>query len=196
MRILHKYVQVVDTITEGLGWVSMILVVITIVIGFYNVVARYVGRFVGLQLSYNVFIELQWYLFSLIFFLGFAYILKHNINVRVDFIYAKWPKKRKATLDFWGHLFFLLPFCIMAIWVSISPVMRSWGQLPDGTWGTWELSPDPSGLPRAPIKSMIVLSFTMLLAQTISELVKLWPVMRGQGEFVPLEESDTPLRIE
>jgi TRAP-type mannitol/chloroaromatic compound transport system permease small subunit len=196
LHILRKYVQIVDAISEGLGWISMILVVATIVIGFFNVLARYVGRFIGLQLSSNLFIELQWYLFSLIFFFGFAYILKHNINVRVDFIYAKWPKKRKATLDFWGHLFFLIPFCILAIWVSISPVMRSWGQLPDGSWGTWEISPDPSGLPRAPIKSMIVLAFTMLLAQTLSELIKLWPVMRGQGEFVPLEEIEAPLRIE
>ena len=85
----------------------MMVVVLTVVIGFYNVLARYVGRFVGAQLSSNLLIETQWYLFSMVFFLGFAYIMKNGINVRVDFIYAKWPRSRQATVDFWGHLCFL-----------------------------------------------------------------------------------------
>lgn len=199
LRALLKYTQVVDSISERLGWLSMFLVVLTVIIGFYNVVARYFGRFIGTQLSSNLFIELQWYLYSLVFFLSFAYILKHGINVRVDFIYAKWPKKRKAMVDFWGHLFFLVPFCIMGIWVTVNPVLSSWGRLPNGGWGTWELSPDPSGLPRAPIKTMIIVAFVLLLLQVIAELIKLWPVMHGREELVVVDElgeRDEPLRLE
>jgi len=186
-----------DGISERFGELSMVIVVITVVIGFYNVVARYTGRYTGVQLSSNLFIELQWYLYSLVFLFGFAYILKHGINVRVDFIFAKWPKKRKATLDFWGHLFFLVPFCIMAIYVTINPVMVSWGRLPNGGWGNWELSPDPSGLPRAPIKTMIIFAFVLLLLQAFAELIKLWYVMRGHEELA-VEElgGDAPIRIE
>ena len=195
--LLAKYIQIVDAISERLGWLSMFIVVITVIIGFFNVVARYSGRFIGMQLSSNVLIETQWYLYSLVFFFGFAYILKHGINVRVDFIYAKWPKERKAKLDFWGHLFFLVPFCIMAIWVTINPVLTSWGQRPNGTWGTWELSPDPSGLPRAPIKSMIIVAFVLLLLQTIAELIKLWDVAHGQDiDLEELGSSEAPIRIE
>lgn len=198
MRTLIRYTQVVDNISERLGWVSMILVIVTVIIGFFNVVVRYLGQFIGVQLSSNRFIELQWYLYSLVFFLGFAYILKHGINVRVDFIYAKWPKKRKAMIDFWGHLFFLVPFCIMAIYVTINPVLVSWGRLPNGGWGTWELSPDPSGLPRAPIKTMIIVAFVLLFLQTIAELIKLWIVLKGHEELVVVEELEVegPLRIE
>lgn len=195
--LLNKYIQIADAISERLGWLSMLLVVITVGIGFYNVIARYLGRFIGMQLSSNVFIETQWYLYSLVFFLGFVYILKHGINVRVDFIYAKWPKERKAKLDFWGHLLFLVPFCLMGIWVTVNPVLTSWGRQPGGTWGMWELSPDPSGLPRAPIKTMIIVAFVLLLLQTIAELIKLWDVAHGQDiDLEELGSSEAPLRIE
>lgn len=184
MGLLTRYTRAIDAISEVMGWVSMFLVVVTVAIGFYNVMARYVGRFIGVTLSSNLYIELQWYLYSLVFLLGFSYILKHGINVRVDFLYAKWSTRRKAIIDFWGHLLFLVPFTILGIWVSINPVLSSWGRRPNGSWGSWELSPDPSGLPRAPIKSMIVVGFVLLLLQAIAELIKLALVIRGREEFV------------
>lgn len=198
MRLLGKYVQFIDALTERVGWLSMLIAALTVFVGFYNVVARFVGRYIGVQLSSNMFIELQWYMFSLVFFLSFAYILKNGINVRVDFIYAKWSKQRKATLDFWGHLFFLLPFCVIGIWFTINPVLSSWGRLPNGGWGPWEMSPDPSGLPRAPIKSMIIVAFSLLLLQTTAELIKLYAIIRGQEDLLEIRsaESDAPLRIE
>lgn len=171
-QALLTFSRFIDSISEWVGKLSMILVIITVVVGFYNVLVRYIGQFVGAQLSSNLFIEMQWYLYSLVFFLGFAYILKHGINVRVDFIYANWPKKRKALVDFWGHLLLLIPFCIIGIWVSINPVLTSWRQ--------WELSPDPSGLPRAPLKTMIIVTFALLLVQTVSELIKLYVVLKGE----------------
>jgi TRAP-type mannitol/chloroaromatic compound transport system permease small subunit len=196
MRALLRFSRVIDNLSDRLGWIAMILVVAVVVIGFYNVVSRYLGYYVGVNLSSNFWIELQWYLYSLIFFLGFAYILRHGINVRVDFIYSKWSKKRQALLDFWGHLFFLVPYCIIGIYVTINPVLVSWGRLPNGTWGKWEVSPDPSGLPRAPIKTMIIIAFVFLLLQAISELIKLAAVSRGYEEEVTLEEVHGPLRLE
>ncbi len=198
MRALLNLSRLVDRVSDWLGELAKWLVLVTLAVGFYNVVARYVGRFIGVQLSSNVFIELQWYLYSLVFLLGFAYILKHEINVRVDFLYTTWPVRRKALLDFWGHLLFLIPFCLLAIYVTVSPVLRSWGQLPSGAWGPWELSPDPGGLPRAPLKSVIIFAFTMLLLQTLSELVKLWVIIQGKDETLALDKHgpDQPLRIE
>jgi TRAP-type mannitol/chloroaromatic compound transport system permease small subunit len=195
---LIKFSKIVDAITERSGQLATFVVVITIAIGFFNVAARYVGRFIGLQLSSNLFIELQWYLYSLVFFLGFAFILKHGVNVRVDFLYAKWPEKRKALVDFLGHLLFVVPFCVMGIYVTINPVLSSWGRLPNGSWGTWELSADPNGLPRAPIKTMIIIAFVLLLFQTISELIKLYAILRGQEVLVKdmIDHGDSERPIE
>lgn len=197
-RILVQYMRLVDKLSDSLGAISMYLVIITVAIGFANVVLRYVGRFIGQRLSSNFFIELQWYLYSLIFLFGFAYILKHNINVRVDFWYANQSPKRKAMIDFIGHLLALIPFCILGLVVSFNPVLISWGRRPGGEWGTWELSPDPSGLPRAPIKTMILVGFFMLLLQGTVEMIRLWAIMRDIDELKPteIEELEAPLRIE
>ncbi len=196
MEIAKKIVNVIEAMSEGLGWLSQMIVPITILVGFSNVVLRYTGQIVGLKLTSNVIIELQWYLYTLIFFFGFAYILKHNINVRVDFWFANQSHHRKAWIDFVGHLLALLPFCLLALYVTYQPVLTSWGYRPNGTWGTWEVSPDPNGLPRAPIKSMVLVAFGMLLLQTIAELIKLGTIIRWGEELFEIEESEVPLRIE
>lgn len=172
MRKLLKISSVIDSVTEQFGKASAICVLLTIAVGFYNVIARHLGRFIGIKLTTNMLIELQWYLFSLTFLLGFAAILKHGENVRVDFLYTRWTPQTKAWVDLIGHAVFLVTFCIIGLYVSTHPVLQSWGRLPDGTFGAWELSPDPDGLPRAPIKSMILVGFGMLLLQTFSEIIK------------------------
>lgn len=154
---------------------------LTIAVGFYNVIARYIGRFIEVKLTSNLFIELQWYLFSLTFLLGFSYVLKHGLNVRVDFLYTNWSAKTKAWVDLVGHAIFLTLFCIIGLYVTTHPVLQSWGLLPDGSFGTWELSPDPDGLPRAPIKSMMLVAFGMLFLQTISEIIKNIAVIKGEA---------------
>ncbi|MCL4299272.1 MAG: TRAP transporter small permease subunit [Anaerolineae bacterium] len=183
MQALLKFAHFIDRLTETIGGLANWIVIITVVIGFYNVVARYMGRFVGARLSSNVFIELQWYLFSLIFFFGFAYILKHGVNVRVDFLYTRWSDKQKAWVDLLGTLLFLIPLCLIGIYVTYNPVMTSWGRRPNGTWGMWEVSPDPEGLPRAPIKTMIIVAFALLLLQSIAQTIKHWAVIRGHTEI-------------
>ncbi|HRQ41964.1 MAG TPA: TRAP transporter small permease subunit [Chloroflexota bacterium] len=176
----------------------MYLVLPTVFIGFANVILRYTGQYIGRRLTSNAIIEIQWYLYSLIFFFGFAYILKHNINVRVDFWYGQQSPKRKAIIDFAGHLIALVPFCILGLVVTYNPVMLSWGRRFDGSWGTWEMSPDPSGLPRAPIKTMILFGFITLLLQAIVELIRLYGTLRDIDELqrTKPEEREAPLRIE
>lgn len=183
MNFLLKISRGIDRFTDFIGGLTNYIVIATIAIGFYNVFVRYTGRFIGMQLSSNLFIELQWYLFSMTFFLSFAYVLKHNVNVRVDFLYAGWSERTKAFVDFFGTLLFLVPFCLLGIYVTLNPVMSSWGRLPDGSFGTMEWSPDPNGLPRAPIKSMITVAFVMLLAQAISQAIKYFAILMGHVEI-------------
>lgn len=198
MRAIKKYMQIIDKFTEVLGSLSMYIVVITVLLGFANVVLRYLGRFVQIRLTSNLLIEMQWYLYSLIFFFGFAYIFKHNINVRVDFWFANQSPKRRAMIDFIGHLVALIPFCLLGIVVTVNPVLASWGLRPNGTWGTWELSPDPSGLPRAPIKTMILVAFITLLLQATVEMIRLYAVLKDVDDLKPehLVDSEAPIRIE
>lgn len=191
MNALLRVSRAIDAVTEFIGRLLPYLVVIMIGVGFYNVVTRYLGRFIGVTLTNNSALEIQWYMYSVIFFFGFAYILKHNLNVRVDFLYAKWSPQRRAWIDLIGTVLFLIPFCILGIYVTINPVMASWGRLPNGSWGTWEMSPDPFGLPRAPIKSMIIVAFVLLLLQALSQVIKYLAVLThsvSDAEAAVIEE--------
>lgn len=181
---MMRFARWMDSFSMWLGKAAAFLVILTVAIGFYNVVARYLGRFIGVKLTTNMLIELQWYLFSLTFLLGFPYILKIGENVRVDFLYANWSMKTKAWVNLIGHLF-LLTFCVIGIWVTFYPVLQSWGLLPDGTFGQWEVSPDPDGLPRAPIKTMMPVGFALLFLQGLAEIFK--NIARIRGEEIPFE---------
>ncbi len=190
---LLKISQAIDTFADKLGWLANWVVLLTVGVGFYNVTARYIGRFVGLQLSSNVLIELQWYLFSLMFLLAFAYILRHGDNVRVDFLYTHLNEKQRSLVDFLGTVFFLMPFCLIGIWVTLNPVLQSWGRLPDGSWGAWEVSSDANGLPRAPIKTMLPIGLLLLLLQSFSQAIKYLAVLLGYrqvAEQIRLETAE------
>jgi TRAP-type mannitol/chloroaromatic compound transport system permease small subunit len=134
---------------------------------------------------------LQWYLFSITFCLGFAYILKHGSNVRVDFLYANWSEKQRSLVDFIGTVLFLIPFCLIGLWAAFNPVLRSWGWLPDGTWGNWEMSSDADGLPRAPIKTMLLVGFALLLLQSISQAIKHFAILRGYRQVAQVVRAET-----
>jgi len=197
-KIAEKYVSWIDSLAEGLGWVSQMLTVIVVVIGFMNVVLRYTGFMIGIRLTSNMIIELQWYLYAVVFIFSFPYILKHNINVRVDFLYGEWPKRRQVWVDFIGNFFFLIPFLLLGSYIAWPAILQSWGLQPGGHWGAMEWSPDPSGLPRAPIKSMIIFGFFTLLLQAFAEQIKYWWFLRGKEPEKILEEKEheAPLRIE
>lgn len=197
MQTLLRISRLIDRLSELLGRLSGSLVIIMIAVGLYNVVARYIGRYLGRALASNAYIETQWYLFSVIFLLGFAYVLRNNQNVRVDFLYARWSLRRRAMINLAGDLLFLIPFCILGIVVATSPVLYSWGRLPDGSWGDWEISPDAGGLPRAPIKSMLIVGFVLLLLQSISEVIKHVAVIGGaQAEQAVTAEEYSAARVE
>lgn len=171
LRLAHG----IDALNERIGRWTAWLVVAMVGIGAFNAVVRYLGRFTGLNLSSNIYIELQWYLFSMVFLLGAAYALKHQAHVRVDVLYGRCTPRGRAWINLVGTLLFLIPFCILMIWTSWEYVYNS--------WSIFESSPDPGGLPRYPIKTIVPLAFVLLLLQGVSEAVKQVAVLRG----VPVE---------
>jgi TRAP-type mannitol/chloroaromatic compound transport system permease small subunit len=200
-RLLLGYQRAVDTMSEGLGWVAKWLVPIVVVVGFGNVVLRYVGRWQHRALTSNRYVELQWMLFGAIFLLAFPYVLKHGINVRVDFIYQRFSRKVQALIDFVGHLLSLVPYCLFAIWVVWDYALTSLFQRPPrwGTWRVWEVwekSQNAGGLSPAPIKALLLLGFVFLLLQTVAELIKLGFVLGEKEELAAPEIHEEPLRVE
>ncbi len=164
MNLALKISQFIDLVNELCGKLTYWLVLVMIAVGVWNVIGRYVGKIIGQNLTSNSLIEMQWYLFDVIFFLGAAYTLKHNEHVRVDLFYKNLAPKKKAIINIIGILCFLMPFCGVIIYFSWGYVLNS--------WEIYEVSPDEGGLPRYPIKTMIIISPIFLIIQGISELIK------------------------
>ena len=179
MQKLLQISRIIDAINEWIGRLIYWLVLFMVLVGVWNVVGRYLGRWLGQNLTSNALIEIQWYLFDLVFFLGAAYALKHNEHVRVDLFYKGWNRKRKALANLIGTLLFLIPFSMMVIYYSWGTILNS--------WKIWEISPDPGGLPRYPIKSMIIVGFVLLIFQGISEAIKNWAIFTDK--LTPQEED-------
>lgn len=187
-RFLLAYQRGADRFSETTGKLAKWIVLPTVLVGFVNVILRYSGQIIGRRMTSNAIIELQLYMYAAIFLVGFAYVLKHHINVRVDFWFANQPVTRKAWIDFVGNWIGLVPFCIIGIWVAFPQAVQS--------VQVWEQSPDADGLPRAPIKALLAVTFLLLLIQALAEQIKLYAVITGRGDLVELEEPEEPLRIE
>ncbi len=146
-------------------------VLVMLGLGLWNVLGRYLGVFIGHNLSSNGLIEGQWYLFDLVFLLGLSWTLQQGGHVRVDVLQTSWDEKKKAKLEFLGTCLFLLPFAIGVMVISISPAFHS--------WMIGELSPDPDGLPRYWMKTLIPFGFFLLTLQGIAKAIKSYLTLRG-----------------
>lgn len=179
MRMLLATARAIDGLSTLVGRLMWWLTVVMVLIGAYNVITRYLGSYLGVQLSANVYLELQTYAFDLIFLLGAAYVLRSDAHVRVDIVYSRLGPRARAWIDIFGTFVFLIPFCIFGLYFCLGYVERSWAVL--------EQSPNPGGLPRYPIKAVILVAFGMLIAQGISEVIKNVALLRRHPDFVANE---------
>lgn len=172
----------IDWFNERLGRLVLWLTLAMVLVGSYNALVRYFLTDLGL--SSNAYLELQWYLFSLVFLLGAAYTLKHDAHVRVDVLYSRLSPRGRAWIDLLGTVLFLIPFCLVMLLTSWSFVA--------GSWAVREVSPDPGGLARYPIKAVILVGFVLLLLQGVAMLIRQIAVLRGDGatgEGMPAPET-------
>ena len=189
MSALLRFSARIDALNARIGrwvaWLSLVMVCV----GAWNAVARYGGRFVGANLSSNAYLELQWYLFSVLFLLAAASTLREDRHVRVDVLYGRLGDRAKAWIDLVGTLLFLLPFCAFVLWVTWPAVTES--------WRVREISPDPGGLPRYPIKSAILVCFILLGLQGISQAIKHAARVFGREPSpAAIEREPSPAAIE
>ncbi|MEJ2539255.1 MAG: TRAP transporter small permease subunit [Gemmatimonadota bacterium] len=172
MHALRTVAAGIDRLNRRLGSLLRWLALLMVFMGAYNAIARYLSRYAGMSLSSNALNEAQWYAFSLIFLLGAAYALEVDAHVRVDVLYGRLSTRAQGWIDLLGTVLFLIPFCLLMLWVSYPTVRNS--------WIIREVSPDPGGLPRWPIKAVILLAFFLLLLQGFSEAIKAVDKIRGE----------------
>ncbi|MFN6339223.1 MAG: TRAP transporter small permease subunit [Cyanobacteriota bacterium] len=155
----------VDALNRGAARVGRWALLLMLALGTWNVVGRYAGLAVGRNLSSNALIEGQWHLFDMMFLLAMGYALQRDDHVRVDVLQSRWPSRRKARVELAGTLGLLLPFVLVVLVASVEPTLHA--------WRIWEVSPDPGGLPRYWVKSLIPLGFLLLALQGVAQAIRL-----------------------
>jgi TRAP-type mannitol/chloroaromatic compound transport system permease small subunit len=182
MRILRRFAGLIDRLNDAIGRVIRWLTIVMVLVGAASAVLRYFARSQRWALNLTPATEAQWYLFSIIFLMGAAYALNHDVHVRVDVMYERLSAKGRAWIDLLGTVLFLIPFSVLMLYVSF-PVVRA-------SWSVREVSPDPGGLPRYPIKALILVSFALLALQALSQIVKQVDVLRGVAPELDHHEGE------
>ena len=166
MQSLLKLSNGIDAFTRWVGKRLAWLILLAVVVSALNAIVRKT-----FDTSSNSWLELQWVLFSVVFLLCSSWTLLDNEHIRIDIVNNMLPKRVRDGIDVFGHVFFLVPLTIVMIITGGPFFMRS--------VEINEQSGNAGGLPQWPAKSLIIIGFTMLLVQGISELIKRIAVMRG-----------------
>jgi len=163
-------------VNERIGRFFAWFLLAAVLVSAGNALVRY-----SLNTSSNAWLEIQWYMFSAAFLLCAAYTLIHNGHVRLDVLFGRWAPRTQAWIDLFGLAFFLLPFTLLITRLSWPMFVES--------WRIGEISSDPGGLARWPVKILIPVGFALLSLQGVSELVKRIAFLKGRiGD--PLERRE------
>jgi TRAP-type mannitol/chloroaromatic compound transport system permease small subunit len=168
--------RAIDAVTERIGRLVYWLVLIVVLISAANAIVRKLFNY-----SSNAYLEVQWYLFSVIFLFGAGYVLLHNDHVRIDIIQGKLSPRAQNWIDVIGIVFFLWPMSFIIMWLA-------WPLFVD-SYARNEVSTNAGGLTIWPARLMIPIGFALLLMQSVSELIKRIAYLRGRTRN-PLEKHE------
>ena len=166
MNALLAVSRLIDRLSERIGRTVYWLVLVAVLISAANATVRKLFNY-----SSNSFLEIQWYLFSVIFLFLAGYTLKHNEHVRIDIVSSHLTARTRAWIDVVGTLFFLLPMSLLIMWLS-------WPVFVDA-YERHEVSTNAGGLIIWPARLMVPVGFALLILQAISELIKRFGFLRG-----------------
>jgi TRAP-type mannitol/chloroaromatic compound transport system permease small subunit len=169
LKALLPVTQKIDAANRWLGKHLAWLILAAVVVSAANATVRKI-----FDTSSNSWLELQWVLFSIVFLLCSPWTLLDNEHIRIDIVNQMLPKRWRDSIDVVGHVFFLMPLCVIMIITGIPFFYRS--------VEINEQSGNAGGLPQWPAKSLVMIAFTILLIQAISELIKRVAVMRDLTE--------------
>ncbi len=193
---LEKITAFTGGLAKYLGWLVFL-------VSFFNVVTRYTGRYIETDIIIGEMMSFAWMTFAFMFLIGLNYGVRDGINPRIDFWWHAFSNRRKAWLDFIMHVFFFMPFVIVAIrllwdYSRKGLGMKFSGEWPAGwrVWNSWETAWDAGSLPIGPIKFFTFVGVVLLGLQLLAEIIKTGFVIIGREDLADLQEADEFQRIE
>lgn len=159
LRFLRTVSKAVDTINGFVGRQVSWLILAAVLVSAGNATVRK-----AFDMSSNMWLELQWYLFGTVFMLAAAYTLMMNEHIRIDVLSSLFSKRTRDLIEFFGHIFFLFPFVLVMVWLCVPWFIRS--------FQSGESSANAGGLIIWPAKFMVLAGFVLLVLQAYSEIIK------------------------
>ncbi|MCB1425617.1 MAG: TRAP transporter small permease subunit [Zhengella sp.] len=183
--------RLIDRVNEFIGRQVSWLILAAVLVSAYNATVRYLGdglpAYLPIPRASNALLELQWYLYGTVFMLAAAYTLLKNEHIRIDIVSSRMTKRMRDKVDLFCHTFFLMPFCLLMVWLAWPWFWRS--------YNSGEVSANAGGLILWPAKMMVLIGFLLLTAQGISEIIKRIAVLRGDIDD-PMPQHDLPPEAE
>jgi len=159
MSALLSLSRLIDAISTGLGKMVMWLILAATAISAGNAIMRK-----AFSIGSNAYLEIQWYLFAAVFMLGVGYVMLKNAHVRIDFIATRLSKRTNAIIDAIGIVVFTIPLAVIMVNLGWPVFYRA--------WMSGEMSQNSGGLIRWPVFLLVPLGFSLLIMQSVSELIK------------------------
>lgn len=160
--------RAVDRVNLWAGTLSALMVLVVTVIAVLTAFGRKFG------IGSNALIELQWYLFALIFLMAAGWTLQRNEHVRVDVFSRRFSARWRAVIDLIGHTLVLLPIAGVLFYLGLQETLDA--------WRSHELSADAGGLVRWPVKALIPIGFLLLILQALVEMTRQWHIFRSHSQ--------------
>ena len=159
--------RAIDAFTERIGRFVYWLILLVVVISATNATIRKAFNY-----SSNAYLEIQWYLFSVVFLFGAGYTLLRNEHVRIDIIAGRLSARAQNIIDVIGIVFFLFPMSFIIMWLGWPLFMDSYVR--------HEVSTNAGGLIIWPARLMVPVGFLLLIIQGVSELIKRIAFLAGR----------------
>jgi len=172
-----------------------LLILVMVLAGTLNTVFGFVAKHPGMSAGMakifganwsshlNPLNEFQWYLFSMVFLIGGAFLVRQDGHVRVDVLYERLSPRKRRGINTIGTLLLLLPWAGLMFWVSVQPV-----------WQDTKIfrTSDTTNMPHWLIQYCIPIGFALLFLVAFWELLKLLFARLRREELPPAETSHAP----
>lgn len=165
--MLERFVRGFDAVNRHVGNAVAWLTLGCVLTCFSVVVMRYV-----FNVGYTWMQELYVWQHAIVFMVGAGYTALIRGHVSVDVLYVKMSARRKAWVDIFGTIVFLLPWLAALAYTSAPLILSS--------WAIGEISAQPGGMPAVYLLKSVIWVFCFVLAlQALALIARRILFLRG-----------------
>ncbi len=165
---IWEFIKNIEVVSTGAGLVAAAIIPTLAILIAYEVILRY-----AFNAPTSWAFEISYMLMGISLMLGLAWCTLVRKHIRVDFLYDVLPNKGKASVDFFGYIFLLLPILIWVTWALFVYFMEAYKvneQSGESAWNPiiW------------PFKFSFAFGFYLFTMQSIAETIKCALTLMGR----------------